>query len=104
MQYLRRLSLRRSEHPGLEWTILRYSPKVFFWGTVVLVLSILIVQYGSNYPISQLQLFEIYLLAGLSFLWIMLFTVTLYAFIIYLMKGPAFVADAYYLEDSDFPK
>ncbi len=43
-------------------------------------------------------------LGALSFTLLMLFTTALCALIVYLMKGPAFVADAYYLEDSDLPK
>jgi len=55
-------------------------------------------------PSSSSRLWELYFIAGLIFFWTMLFTAALCALIVYLMKGPAFVADAYYLEDSDLPK
>ena len=73
------------------------------YGTSLFVIPFAILQYGIE-PSSSSKLWELYFIAGLIFFWTMLFTAALCAFILYLMKGPAFVADAYYLEDSDLPK
>lgn len=73
------------------------------YGTGIFVMLLAILHYGIESSGSS-RLWELYLIAGLIFFWTMLFTAALCAFIVYLMKGPAFVADAYYLEDSDLPK
>lgn len=100
MNWLKRLLPTRRTLPGLEWTILRHTPRTLFCGTALFVGPLAILQYGIN-PSGPSKLWELYLIAGLIFFWTMLFTGALCAFIVYLMKGPAFVADAYYLEDSD---
>jgi hypothetical protein len=73
------------------------------YGTSLFVIPFAILQYDIE-PSSSSRLWELYFIAGLIFFWTMLFTAALCALIVYLMKGPAFVADAYYLEDSDLPK
>lgn len=103
MNWLKRLPSARREPPGFEWVILRHTPKLMFYGTSIFVVLLAILQYGIE-PSGSSRLWGVYLIAGLIFFWTMLFTAALCAFIVYLMKGPAFVADAYYLEDSDLPK
>ncbi|MEY3390789.1 MAG: hypothetical protein RL350_1051 [Pseudomonadota bacterium] len=93
MNWLKLLPPTRREPPGFEWVVLRSVPKLMVYG----------LQYGIE-PSSSSKLWELYFIAGLIFFWRMLFTAALCALIVYLMKGPAFVADAYYLEDSDLPK
>ncbi len=103
MNWLKRLPPIRREPPGFEWTILRYTPRLMVYGTSVFVIPLGILQYGIE-PNGSSKLWEIYFLAGLIFFWTGLFTAALCAFLVSLMKGPALVADAYYLEDSDLPK
>jgi hypothetical protein len=103
MIWLKRLPPTRREPPGFEWVVLRSVPKLMVYGTSLFVIPLAILQYGIE-PSSSSRLWELYFIAGLIFFWTMLFTAALCAFIVYLMKGPAFVADAYYLEDSDLPK
>jgi len=103
MNYLKRLPPIRRESPGLEWAVLRYAPKLMVYGTSAFVIPLVFLQYGINLS-GSFKLWEFYLTAGLFFFWTVLFTAAICAFIVYLMKGPAFVADPYYLEDSDFPK
>ena len=103
MNWLKRIPSTRREPPGFEWVILRHTPKLMFYGTSIFVVLLAILQYGIE-PSGSSRLWGVYLIAGLIFFWTMLFTAALCAFIVYLMKGPAFVADAYYLEDSDLPK
>jgi len=103
MNWLKRLPPTHREPLGLEWSILRYTPKLKVYGTSAFLILLAILQYGIE-PSGSSRLWELYLIAELIFFWTILFTAALCAFIVYLMKGPAFVADAYYLEDSDFPK
>lgn len=103
MNWLKRLPPTRREPPGFEWVVLRSVPKLMVYGTSLFVIPFAILQYGIE-PSSSSRLWELYFIAGLIFFWTMLFTAALCALIVYLMKGPAFVADAYYLEDSDLPK
>ena len=103
MNWLKRLPSTGREPPGFEWVVLRSVPKLMVYGTSLFVIPLAILQYGIE-PSSSSRLWELYFIAGLIFFWTMLFTAALCALIVYLMKGPAFVADAYYLEDSDLPK
>jgi hypothetical protein len=103
MNWLKLLPPTRREPPGFEWVVLRSVPKLMVYGTSLFVIPFAILQYGIE-PSSSSKLWELYFIAGLIFFWTMLFTAALCALIVYLMKGPAFVADAYYLEDSDLPK
>jgi hypothetical protein len=103
MNWLKLLPPTRREPPGFEWFVLRSVPKLMVYGTSLFVIPFAILQYGIE-PSSSSRLWELYFIAGLIFFWTMLFTAALCAFIVYLVKGPAFVADAYYLEDSDLPK
>jgi hypothetical protein len=47
---------------------------------------------------------DILVIATLICYWIAIFTIVIGAYIVVLMKGPAYVADAYPLEDADKPK
>lgn len=91
---------------GMERSILRSLPKAFVWGSLLLALPSLLVRLigeasvgasGSS-PALTVDIF----VAGLLFLyWNVLLTLAIGAFIVMVMKGPAYVADAYPLEDAD---
>ena len=46
---------------------------------------------------------DIYAISVLVLHWTVVFTVGIAAFIIMVMKGPAYVADPYHLDDADTP-
>ena len=46
---------------------------------------------------------DIYVTGVVVFHWTVVFTAAIGAFIVYVMKGPAYVADAYALVDADKP-
>ena len=79
--------------PGKERWILRQAP---FW-TLMGSLSILGVSGSSGF-------IDILVIATLICYWIAIFTIVIGAYIVVLMKGPAYVADAYPLEDADRPR
>jgi uncharacterized membrane protein len=96
--------------PGLEREILRLLPRIFLLGTVVLGLPSLIariISWSANGSEAEsarlLATIDIYAISFVVLHWTIVFTVALAASIVAIMKGPAYVADAYPLEDSDAP-
>lgn len=91
---------------GIERPILRSLPKVLLYGTLLLMLPSLRVRLAGVVPAdaggaSATMTVDI-LVAGLLFLhWNAVLTLAIGAFIVMVMKGPAYVADAYRLEDAD---
>lgn len=91
---------------GIERSVLRSLPKAFVWGSLLLALPSLLVRLIGEAPArasdSSLTLTVDIFVAGLLFLyWNVLLTLAIGAFIVMVMKGPAYVADAYPLEDAD---
>lgn len=92
--------------PGLERVILRRLPALLWQGTAVLVLCGLLAPVWP-WPGTDAQVFtrvtslHIGLISLLILHWTVLLTVAIGAFIVMVMKGPAYVADAYPLNDSD---
>jgi hypothetical protein len=94
---------------GLERKLLRVLPKVFLVGTIVIALPSLIARIGSMndapYLVAKfITTVDIYAFSLLATFWTALFTLTVGAFTVMVMKGPAYVADAYPLIDSDAPR
>lgn len=95
--------------PGLERVILRRIPEFFCLGSgAIAAPSILIRVLPHAGPLKQWQeaiaMMDIVVISCLVFYVTMLFTLGLGALIVKLMKGPAYVADAYPLSDSDRPQ
>lgn len=95
--------------PGLERKILRWIPRVFLVGTVLIMLPSLITRIwtmGQEPWVASklLTTVDIYAFGLLTALWTALFTVGLGALTVMIMKGPAYVADAYPLPDADKPR
>jgi hypothetical protein len=94
---------------GLERQILRLIPKVFLVGTVLIVLPSVITRIwtmdDAPWMVSKfISTIDIYAFALLAVLWTGLFTTGVGAFTVMVMKGPAYVADAYPLPDADKPR
>ena len=94
--------------PGEERRILRLLPKILAIGTLALgipsLAARLLVTDGSESEIArQIMTVDIYGISLLVLHWTVVFTVAIGAFIVLVMKGPAYVADAYPLEDADQP-
>jgi CHASE2 domain-containing sensor protein len=97
------------EPPGRERKVLRSLPPLFLFGTLALGLLSLIARYfpwsGSATEIAtRITTIDIYVISLVLLLWNVLITVAIAAFIIMIMKGPAYVADAYPLVETDDPK
>jgi cytochrome b561 len=94
--------------PGVERTVLRTLPTALWSGTLLLCLPSLGIHAwawltGSADIFQPLTMIDIYSVSAIILHWTVLFTVAIAAFIVMVMKGPAFVADAYPLDDRDMP-
>jgi preprotein translocase subunit SecY len=93
---------------GLERQILRRLPRITWVGTVLFGAMALLIRAlpwsGNEAEVwTRINTIDIYLI-GLGILhWTVVLTVAIGAFIVMVMKGPAYVADAYPLVESEHP-
>ena len=101
--------LHNHRHPaGLERVILKKVPSLILAGFFIpLFMSLFARLYpiaGSSAEIAKYQIGVDILSLSLGFMILLsTFTLTIGCVIVALMKGPAYVADAYKLEDADRP-
>jgi len=93
---------------GLERGVLRKLPRIALFGTLLIALPSVIVRAlnwgdSSTVALTQITTVDIYVLGVVVLHWTVVFTVAIFSFIVYVMKGPAYVADAYQLQDSHKP-
>lgn len=99
MKLLERLPGFRRSPSGLEWRIWKRLPQVFFIGSAAPLALMLLVwlttpESGPTQAASEWML--IYQLLGVLFLHVsMVLTVAIGCVVVMVMKGPAYVADAY---------
>lgn len=95
--------------PGAERTVLRLMPRVFFLGNLVVALpsaaARLLAWLHPETSAQQLvTTIDIYAIGVLVVHWTAVLTVTIGAIIVWVMKGPAYVADGYPVQDADAPR
>ena len=93
---------------GQERQILRALPKIWLVGSALLCLPALAARWWQAAESAQtlaapLSTLEIYAISLLVLHWTVVFTVAIGAFIVMVMKGPAYVADAYPMQGMDRP-
>ena len=97
----------RREPPGLEWQILRKLPKVTLAGLMIPVALAILVRIVPPEPgvniAKHIRSVDIFAIATAITFFTAVFTVAIGCIIVYIMKGPAYVADAYPLQHSDRP-
>ncbi len=109
MNWLRKLPGYRRTPPGLEWRILRLIPTIWLAGTVLPALAAFSARWWvvADTPAElarNIQMFD-YMMIGLAiFIWTLVLTVTIGCLIVWLMKGPAYVADGFEVSHSDRPR
>ena len=108
MKYLRKIHDRRAP-PGLERKILRMLPRVLLGGTMVpLLMSLgarLFPPQGTAAEIAkQTMTLDIFSFALGVTIWSAVITVTFGCIVVAVMKGPAYVADAYPVSHADRPR
>ena len=94
--------------PGQERKILRLLPRILVLGTLVLGIPSLaariFISSGTETEIAtKIMTVDIYAISLIILHLTVVFTVAIGAFIVVAMKGPAYVADPYPLEDSEYP-
>lgn len=90
---------------GKERVVLRLLPRVFLLGSVLLALPSLLARLllGPEQAPAVMTT-DIYVISLIVLHWTVLLTVAIAAFTVMLMKGPAYVADAYPLQERDAPE
>jgi len=94
---------------GLEWRLLRLMPHVALAGTALPALMALAARYliTGDTPAQiarDLQRFDFMMIGLAIFIWTLVLTVAIGCVIVWLMKGPAYVADGLTVSHSDAPK
>ena len=108
MRFLQRLPNSNREPPGLEWKILRRVPLAL---VATLVVPLLLVGFSVWFApagppeLSEKQFMSVSILAVSLWLtaWTAIFTLAIGCTIVWIMKGPAYVADRYDLIDAETP-
>ncbi|MEO0002546.1 MAG: hypothetical protein RLZZ22_238 [Pseudomonadota bacterium] len=88
---------------GAERVTLRHLPRIAWLGTLLLLLPSLLARLAIwlDFSLESPGMVDIYVISLIILLWTVLFTVGIGAFIVLVMKGPAYVADPYPLNDAD---
>lgn len=98
----------RREPPGIELDILRRMPRIVLFGTAApFLLSGLIRLWLAGDPgfdvAKRIASVDIFAIALVVTFWTAAVTVSIACFIIFVMKGPGYVADAYPLNEAPQP-
>ena len=108
MNWLRKLPGFQQTPYGFEWRLLRLMPTVCLAGTLLPALMavaarFLIVDGSAAELARRIQLFDFVMIGLVIFVWTLAVTVTIGCVIVWLMKGPAYVADGFDVSHSDKP-
>ncbi len=94
--------------PGLERTVLRRLPAILLLGTLFAAVPSIVARllpWGASEAELALRvsMIDIFAISAVVLHWTIVLTVAIGASIVLVMKGPAYVADAYRLQDADTP-
>lgn len=109
MNWLRKLPGFQQTPYGFELRLLRLMPTVCVAGTFLPALMSFAARFlitdGSAAELARrIQLFDFMMIGLLIFIWSLVVTVTIGCVIVWLMKGPAYVADGFEVSHSDAPR
>jgi len=109
MNWLKKLPGYQRTPYGFELRLLRMMPRVLLLGTLLPLLlsglARLFYTQGTAAEIERLiQVFDFGMIGLAVLVWTAVFTVSFGCVIVWLMKGPAYVADGYDVSHSDKPK
>lgn len=108
MNWLKRLPGSRREARGFEWRLLRRLPMIWLAGTLLPALYALgarLAESGLGAAAAEkaLQPTDILAIAAVLLHWSVVLTVSIGCVIVVVMKGHAYVADAYPLVERETP-
>ncbi|MES2880015.1 MAG: hypothetical protein V4713_16505 [Pseudomonadota bacterium] len=109
MNWLRKLPGFQQTPYGLEWRLLCLMPTVCVAGTLLPALMSFAARFlitdGSAAELARrVQLFDYVMIGLVISIWTLVLIVSIGCVIVWLMKGPAYVADGYEVSHSDLPK
>jgi len=109
MSWLNKLPGYQRTPYGFEWRLLKRLPQVLLAGTVLPALAAWLARFvltqGSAAEIERrVQTLDFLMVGIVAFVWTAVLTVGIGCIIVWLMKGPAYVADGYEVSHSDKPK
>jgi hypothetical protein len=106
MNWFAKLPNSREAAPGVEMDVLRALPRAFFAGTLLLAMPVIFLRVILWPDIEEAKLIttvDYFTVGTVLAYWTSLITVAFGAVIVWVMKGPAYVADAYPLSDAEEP-
>ncbi len=109
MDWLRKLPGYERTPYGFEWRVLRLMPTVLVAGTLLPAVMALagrffITGHNAAELTRNIQIFDFMLIGLVIFIWTLVMTISIGCVIVWLMKGPAYVADGFEVSHSDQPK
>lgn len=109
MNWFRKLPGHKQTPYGFEWRLLRLMPTVCIAGTLLPAVAALMARFfittGTEAEVlRRVQMFDFLMIGLVIFIWTLVLTVVIGCVIVWLMKGPAYVADGYDVSHSDEPK
>jgi len=106
MDFFKRLH-NRCEPPGLELAILKKLPEALVLGTLVpigLSVTVRLLPPAAGVDMAKrITTVDIYAFAAAVTCWTAVLTVAIGCVVVFVLKGPAYVADAYPLDDAPRP-
>ena len=108
MNWLRKLPGFQQTPYGLEWRLLRLMPTVCLAGTLLPALLALAARFwiaadNAAELARDIQMFDFVMIGLVISIWTLAVTVSIGCIIVWLMKGPAYVADGFEVSHSDAP-
>ncbi len=109
MNWLRKLPGHRRSPPGFEVRLLCMMPTVWLAGTLLPALMAFAARYLLTGDTAaelarNIQMFDYAMIGLVILIWTLVLTITIGCIIVWLMKGPAYVADGYEVSHSDKPR
>jgi hypothetical protein len=108
MNWLQKLPGFQRTPYGFEWRLLRLMPKVCVVGTLLPAMSAIAARYlltaDSVAELTRrIQVFDFVMIGLAISIWTLVVTISIGCVIVWLMKGPAYVADGFEVSHSDVP-
>ncbi len=103
MKWLSQYKTPRRSPAGFEWVIIKKLPILFLTSVLLpLVIGSLIYIFFNSADLS-LKMITAMVVGAIFFLWSFLLPLTIGVLIVYVMKGPAYVADGHSLPEHVMP-
>ena len=108
MQWFRKLPGYQRQPHGLEWALIKKLPYALLVGTAIPAITAVgmrLIEYeGKAEEVAKfIKTTDIALIAAAVTAWTAVLTIAIGCFVVIVMKGPAYVADAYPLHDAEQP-